>query len=325
MKPINRILTLCCAAAPVILFPPGAKAAPPPVAALAGRWYEVSQSALADTYYKRALSCCEQGQFDRAYVDLTEVIRERPDSAEAYFERGRVCVALKRYGDAIVDYSSALHVNHTFTRALIERAKAYSARHEYDRSIADYKKYITLNPGLAPEDLGRVYHSLASAYSSNKEYAHAITYYTEALSKLPNDNAVLYGRATAEYNSDALDRAAADLTAGVATGSASSDFYLLLAKLYWRQYNYRDAIATYSRLIGLPGKSPRSMGYAYTGRGLVYLDVARKAKTASSAVEILNRAIDDFDRASTIIEGTAGLKKIAMDLKASIAKKAAGG
>ena len=67
------------------------------------------------------------------------------------------------------------------------------------------------------------------------------------------------------------------------------------------------------------------MGYAYAGRGLVYLDVARKAKTASSAVEILDRAIDDFDHASTIIEGAAGLKKIAMDLKASIAKKATGG
>jgi tetratricopeptide (TPR) repeat protein len=100
----------------------------------------------AETFFIRAYEKTENGDFDGAIADYSEVIRLKPNFVQAFNNRG---VTRDYKGDldrAIADYSEAIRLKPDFVEAYCNRGEAHFAQGAYHKAFADFSRVLELTP-----------------------------------------------------------------------------------------------------------------------------------------------------------------------------------
>jgi tetratricopeptide (TPR) repeat protein len=108
-------------------------------------------------------------------------------AAKAAYERGRDAQYNKEdYDLAIAEYTEAIRLAPNDNESYyFQRAQIYAwPKEEYDKAIADYKESIRLGGSYAS------YYAIGDCYFEMADYAEAIDYYEQALTRAP-DNSII--------------------------------------------------------------------------------------------------------------------------------------
>ena len=137
----------------------------------------------------RAILLRERREFDKALLDLDEVIRTHPSFAEYQQSRGVLWLEKNEYDQAIASFSYAIQLKPNLAMAYYNRGLSWHAKGEDDRAIADFSYATDLDPGHS-----LAYSSRALSWLAKKDHARAIADLDQALILNPEDVKSLYDR-----------------------------------------------------------------------------------------------------------------------------------
>ena len=99
-----------------------------------------------DAQAARGVLFRKTGRFDLAIVDLTEVLRSRPEADDVLVERGMALKATRQTDAAMVDFEEALRINPDNTDGLRQRAAEYRGRGRFADAVRDLNRAIADDP-----------------------------------------------------------------------------------------------------------------------------------------------------------------------------------
>lgn len=104
----------------------------------------------ANFYRNRAAGYAAKGEFDRAVVDLDQVIAMKGDDASTYLSRGLAYSARNRPDLAINDFNKAIELDAKHSSAYFNRGLFYEKSGETEKAIGDYEKVVSLDASNEP-------------------------------------------------------------------------------------------------------------------------------------------------------------------------------
>jgi len=134
----------------------------------------------------------ENGDYDKAIAESTELIRRNPGSVSGYSLRGD---AYSKKGDndkAIADYTAAIRVDPTFPLAYFSRAGIYLMNGDLEKAVADCTEALRFDPELSESYVIR-----GNAYFGLGDFDKAIADFTKMIRIAPNAGPVYCLRAVA--------------------------------------------------------------------------------------------------------------------------------
>lgn len=108
-----------------------------------------------EALYGRALFLQENGEYDRAIQDYTQILKINPRNKNAHYNLGYIHYTyLKVYNQAIKHYDDAIASDPNYAEAYYSRGLCYEAVGNIGAAKADYEKSIQLRPGYELPQLG---------------------------------------------------------------------------------------------------------------------------------------------------------------------------
>jgi tetratricopeptide (TPR) repeat protein len=166
-----------------------------------------SEANRARAYGNRGITYTNQGDFDRAIVDLSEAIRLDRTWAGGYSNRGR---AYREKGDdrrAIADLTEAIRLDPRLVIAYYSRGRAHNNIGDFDRAMADFNEAIRLDPTSSPFP----YLWRGRLSRGRGEVDRAIADFTEAIRLDPKFEYSYLGRGQAYFQRGRIAESLADL------------------------------------------------------------------------------------------------------------------
>ena len=239
----------------------------------------------ADSYFNSGMACNDQGQFELAIADFTNVLSADPNDLFAYFYRGFAYFRLEQYELAIADYTKSISLDPDFCEAYVSRGSAYGMWGEYSLAVRDYTKAVQLDPGNSiaygyralayigqgqydlaiadctllierEPDQADPYMNRGFAYESTGQYSLAVRDYTKAIQLEPRNALAYYDRGNVWFSQGQYGLAIADYTLAMERDPDYEDLYINRGVAYENLGQYEPAIDDYSKAIEL------SPGYA---------------------------------------------------------------
>jgi Flp pilus assembly protein TadD len=208
-----------------------------------GVWLSVYLS--ADAFFGRGNAHFDQGEYDQAIADYTEVIKHQPSRSQAYFKRGAAYHATANHQKALVDYivatqldpklaeafnkagelyllknpdfavpflSEAIRLKPDYAEAYKTRGQVYIARNEHEKAITDFTKALALNPDYADAYVSRgvAYLGKGDQKAANDDFTNGIAAADRMLQKNPNDAWAYFARGSAYNVKGEKEKAIAD-------------------------------------------------------------------------------------------------------------------
>jgi tetratricopeptide (TPR) repeat protein len=102
--------------------------------------------AAAAAWMMKARIKAAQGDFDRAILDMDEVIRYEPQSAVHHLARGRMWNSKGDFQRALDDHNRALVLNPNDSAIYISRGDLYQSQNDNSHAINDYSEAIARDP-----------------------------------------------------------------------------------------------------------------------------------------------------------------------------------
>jgi tetratricopeptide (TPR) repeat protein len=169
-------------------------------------------------------------------------------------ERGKMYYDNGQYDKAIKDFSELIELMPESTRHYLFRGHAYKEKKDYDRAITDFTTALKLEDPNNPKNK-LIYTSRGHAYKGKKDYDRAITDFTTAL-KLedPNNpkNEIIYNERGYSYlEKRNYDKALADFNKAVQLAPNKANPYDSRGEAYLTMGDYDKAIADYSKALQL--------------------------------------------------------------------------
>jgi tetratricopeptide (TPR) repeat protein len=203
------------------------------------------------------------GTLDQAIEASRLAIDMSPSALETHWARGLVLELTGNNEDAVTELQAAISQNANISEIHLALGRNYRALQEYDQAVEEFNRANALNP-LDPYPLTYI----AATYASVGEYAKAIQYAEQAVQVAPSDP-YMWGN---------------------------------LGRMYYRNYQYEDAIPAFSLAInggitrdgvtvkGLPLDYGRVAEYYYTyGLALANLGYCNEALPIAQAVQTIVR------------------------------------
>lgn len=94
----------------------------------------------------RAIAYSDQGQFDAAIADQTELLKDNPNNPVILYSRAITLARAGRFQEAITDYSELLFANAQNTDALAGRANARRRMKDFGGALQDIDQLVRLTP-----------------------------------------------------------------------------------------------------------------------------------------------------------------------------------
>jgi tetratricopeptide (TPR) repeat protein len=140
----------------------------------------------AVTCLARAKHYVQREEYDKALVDLNEVLRVNPDATEALMLRAAVLVRREDYEPALADVERRMQLEPPDPAVLVVRANLRAHRGDFTAALADFTEFLRREPGTTIALRGR-----SLSYARLHRFDEALADLDEAL-RLEPDNASAY-------------------------------------------------------------------------------------------------------------------------------------
>ncbi len=245
---------------------------------------------MAGIWNERGIVLKGMGRYSVAVKDFTKAIELSPGFAKAYANRGLLFQTMNRDKDAISDFDQAIKLNSDDPWNYINRGSSRLSLGDSDSAEKDYNKAISLNPKL-----GEPYIGISNVYLSRDDLQKAYKYAAKALEVQPKNSMALNARGWVNYQMERLDDALSDFTLSIRFTPKLPISYNNRGVVYAAQQEFDKAINDYSKSIKLSNDySPvgySNRGTAWFGRGnfaKADADYKRAIKDAPQLVDALN-------------------------------------
>jgi len=144
-------------------------------------------------WYKKAVHCCEFGEYEEAIECLDKDLSMHEKSYEAYFLKGLILVQLKNYSEAIECFNKASEERNQ--RFLQSRKKV-----EHMKKVQKFEKALVYTDLAINEKQldNEFWHSKGIAFFKLKKYEDAKDCFSNALEMKEDDAKILYDQAKCE-------------------------------------------------------------------------------------------------------------------------------
>ena len=172
---------------------------------------------------------------------------------------------LLRFDEAIIEYTKSLEYDEDYGQAYWNRGAVYEEKYEYQKAINDYTRALKYFK-KSPSELANLYKNIGWNNSELGKYDEAIKFYDIALGFHPDYIEVLIHEGfTYTYKKD-----------------------------------YNNALATFSKAIGLCGHDSEMLAELYSDRGECY-DKMKEYDLARKDAEFSLKTLPDNQQANTLI------------------------
>ncbi len=220
---------------------------------------------LADLRMLRGIAYLDLRQYDKAISDLSESISLCPERASSHQLRGQAYAAIGRNDLALID-------NQAF-RCFKELHAAWEAF--VPGEVLKPLGHINPNADYSTE------FAAGQKAFNRRDYPTAISYFTHVIALKPNLKAAYFYRAVAYEPLESREKAAADLTKVIGSGSGSFDLPICVGD---------DAK---KRIISQWYRVPYKMGEPYLRRSRCYLGLQKNDLALSDANEAVKLQPED--------------------------------
>ena len=184
--------------------------------------------------------------YDAAFPDFDEAIRNDPQSAIAYVSRGYALNATRQYDRAIDDFDRTIQIQPGFASAYINRGAAFNGKHDYERAIRDYDEAIKLEPRNV-----YAFHSRGIAFTEKGDRERALADFDEAIRLRPNFAEAYQSRSVIYHQGGDYDRAIRDDDEAIRLDPKSSTLYNNRSNEYLGKGDYAAAMRDLDEAIRL--------------------------------------------------------------------------
>lgn len=94
--------------------------------------------------YQHGWSYVLIGEYDRAIIDFTKLVKKYPCAPGGYYSRGWAYAGKGEYDRAIADFTSLINLNPDPCEAYYSRGEAYADKGDYKKAIVDFTRAIGL-------------------------------------------------------------------------------------------------------------------------------------------------------------------------------------
>ena len=199
-----------------------------------------------EAHFRRALTYSELGQYDPAFADYDEAIRQNPDHAQAYLNRGLTALVVGQLDRAAEDAEHALKIDPFLIRARFLRGMAFGKLGRHDLAAPDLDAVIAAEP-----DNVRAHNHRGLAHVAAEEYEAAVASYSEALRISPEFGAAFFNRACAYRLLGDHSHAVSEFTAYLRARPDHAPAYHQHGLAYLGREEFDPAIADFTRAFQL--------------------------------------------------------------------------
>ena len=219
---------------------------------------------LAEPYLYRAIAKIQLSDYRGALSDCTTAIKNNPFMPGAYYTRGFVYRQLEEYDKAVDDFTSALLFAPENKTYMLLRADARTQLKQYDAALEDIEFLLHREPQTASLHFEKGLISLAT--NDTIAALDCFTRTTELDSQNPVNWSAL-GHINLLMGQD--NEALLALTKAINLGSHWAGDYINRGIIFYRNHNYRGAIADYDKAVETSPDNPQ----CYYNRGLLRQEV----------------------------------------------------
>lgn len=134
-------------------------------------------SSCTKAYIKRSTVYRQLGEKDKAFADLSQLIKISPDYMEAYYDRGYLYKNHFRDSEkALLDFSKAIELDSNNKNCYLARGHTYYHLGECEKALIDYNRMIEIDPTNAYS-----YRFRGDVFRGSGEYDKAIADYNRSL------------------------------------------------------------------------------------------------------------------------------------------------
>jgi tetratricopeptide (TPR) repeat protein len=161
-------------------------------------------------YYQRGVAACNNGEWNKAIINLSEAIRINPTNLSAFHCRGAAYAMSGDFKAAATDFKKVIRFEPTNAPAYLDLGSAYRGLHEWNKAIAAYTDCLQYCP---TNDLA--YKGRAASYASKDQPDRSILDWNDGLRLNPEDAYALAGRGAAYSVVGDYDKSLRDYKAAI--------------------------------------------------------------------------------------------------------------
>jgi tetratricopeptide (TPR) repeat protein len=155
---------------------------------------EVKKEEKSENYwYKKAVRCCEFGEYEEAITCLDLDLSVHKKSYETYFLKGLILIQLKNPAEAIECFNKASEERNQQYLQNSKKVNQMKKAHKFEKAL----QYTDLAVNEKPLD-SEFWHNKGIAFFKLKKYEDAHACFTQALEIAESESNILYDQAKCE-------------------------------------------------------------------------------------------------------------------------------
>lgn len=203
----------------------------------------------AKDYSQRGLLKLQEGNFDGAVQDFSQVLILNPTSSFAYVNRGVAKKKLGQFNEAIEDYTKAIQIDKNCSDAYLNRGLAYFHKNMNTQALEDYHIVIRLDPSPI------VFYNRGLVWARIKKFKEAIEDFNRSLQIDPQYRNAYIDRGLVYFQLKEFDLAKADYNQALLLDPKEYRSYLYRGVLKRNMGDLDGAIQDYDETIRLNPKA----------------------------------------------------------------------
>jgi len=244
-------------------------------------------------YFKKGVVLYEQGEYDRARLEIKNAIKKNPGNAEAFYylallnEKGRKFKAMKS------DLLKSIKLDPDNIDVRLKLSKVYILFNELDLALDEVKIVLIKDPGqLDALSLN------ASILVRQGEVAEALTIIDEVLQKDPNHIDALSLKVVLLMKDESFDEAASILIAAIQRDEENISLYLLKIQLDNKRNDVNELVKDYEKLLELKSDDV----YVKYALSKAYLKANERQKAEKILTQLVNDSPDLIDAKLALLD-----------------------
>ena len=194
-------------------------------------------------YLERAQSYYDAENYDKAKIEVKNVLQINPNNADARYLSGLIAESDKDLRAAFGNYNAAYQADKTHIKAINKLASFYVMSRDLDSATEKVNEALAVDPQNAD-----ALNMMAVIYASQEKQEEAILKAQEAISIDPG-HVQANGLLAALYAKDNPDLAMEVITKGIANQSKNESLKVLKLRLLMSQGKRDEAVAMFKELI----------------------------------------------------------------------------
>lgn len=191
------------------------------------------QDDLSDSaYHARCVANLQLAQYDAAEADCLKAIEFNPDNGEARLNLGLAYLQQQKYQQALAENQQIIRQNRRDYRAYYNQGLVYFALENYPQALQSYNLALKVSDSIPQEQQVMILNERSLTYKRLKYYGKAIADLKQAIMFNPQDESLYFNLGCTAHEARKINLAINNFNQAIALNPNFTQAYLNLAVIY---------------------------------------------------------------------------------------------